>query len=78
MKNCNLADESAANIIESSLGGVSKLSVIDFTGIEMGAKFITSLSKALEKDPKCLEELILANMKASVSIGTLADALMLS
>lgn len=69
MKNCNLLDEAASMIIESSLGGVSKLKTIDFTGIEMGGKFISALHQVLEKDPKCLEELILANVKQSVSIG---------
>ena len=47
MKFCNLADEAAANIIESTLGGASKLRKIDFTGIQMGEKFIAKLSEAL-------------------------------
>jgi len=71
MKNCNLSDVAAAMIIKSCLGS-SSLRHIDFTGIEMGKFFIKALKTALTMDPNCLEELIMAKIKPTVSIGNLA------
>ena len=47
MKNCSLGDAAAAMIVGSSLGFNTGLSHIDFTGIEMGPKFIKALKNAL-------------------------------
>lgn len=43
----------------------------------MGSKFIKALKSTLAQDPNCLEELIMAKIKQSVSIGHLADTLTL-
>lgn len=76
MKDCNLGDAAAAMILKSSLGQ-SNLRHIDFTGVEMGQKFIKALHQSLKNDPNCLEELIMAKIKPAVSIGRLAETLIL-
>ena len=44
----------------------------------MGRTFIDAVKLALHQDPKCLEVLILARIKQSVSIAELAATLMIS
>ena len=43
----------------------------------MGPLFIKALKNALKTDPDCLEELIMARIKPTVSIGLLANTLTL-
>ena len=76
MKNCKLTDQSAALMIKGALGGHSSLRHIDFTGIYMGRHFVNTLAEILKAFPNCLEELILADLRPTVSIGDLIDALM--
>ena len=72
MRDCGLDDKAAAMLIESSLGGDSKLRRVDFSGCEMGPLFVSRLRAALEEQPKCLEELVLARVRATESLGRLA------
>jgi Leucine-rich repeat (LRR) protein len=51
---------------------------IDFTGVEMGPEFIKALKNSFKLDPKCLEELILAEVKPLATMEALAEALIMS
>ena len=78
MNNCNLTDQAAALLVQSTLSKDKVLKKLDFSGIEMGPKFIEAMKNAFTENPNCLEALILTGVKPVVSMGALSEAIILS
>lgn len=78
MKNCGLKDEAAADIITSSLGSISRVNHLDFTGVQLGKECIKAFTNVLKRDPCCIKELIMANLKTIVPIGDLFHTLQMA
>ena len=74
MTNCNLTDEAASMVVDSVLGG-SNVKSLDFKGIQMGEKFLSSFNSALENDPECLWELSMEGLKTSISMSVLIQSI---